>query len=193
MFRPRFLGLGSTTRFRILGTLTPVAPRRTLGSWLEGTPRDAAGGSRFGLPAAGPGSPAGMPRRLGALGVDWLLSMAISGAFFRAPDSVADGLFAGAPLATLAVFGLSTAVLVGLLGHTIGHRLLGIRVVRLRDLAARTAASSDAAASPRVGPPGLGAALVRTAALCLVIPPVVWDSSGRGLHDVVAGTVIVRR
>jgi hypothetical protein len=36
------------------------------------------------------------------------------------------------------------------------------------------------------------AGVVRTVLLCLVLPAVVWDSSGRGLHDVAAGTVIVR-
>ena len=41
--------------------------------------------------------------------------------------------------------------------------------------------------------PGLLGALARTVLLCLVIPAVVWDSDGRGLHDRVAGTAIVRR
>ena len=42
-------------------------------------------------------------------------------------------------------------------------------------------------------PPGPGAALLRTGLLCLVIPAVIWDASGRGMHDVAAGTVILRR
>jgi len=33
---------------------------------------------------------------------------------------------------------------------------------------------------------------VRSALLCLVIPAVVWDRDGRGLHDTAAGTVLVR-
>ena len=36
------------------------------------------------------------------------------------------------------------------------------------------------------------AGAVRTVLLCLAIPAVVTDSSGRGLHDKLAGTVIVR-
>ncbi|MFE4466652.1 RDD family protein, partial [Oerskovia sp. NPDC056781] len=28
--------------------------------------------------------------------------------------------------------------------------------------------------------------------LCLVVPAVVWDGDGRGMHDKAAGTVIVR-
>ena len=41
--------------------------------------------------------------------------------------------------------------------------------------------------------PGFLSALARTILLCLVVPAVVWDSDGRGLHDRVAGTAIVRR
>jgi len=37
------------------------------------------------------------------------------------------------------------------------------------------------------------AALVRTLLLGLVIPAVVTDDDGRGLHDRAAGTVVVRR
>ncbi|CPU67518.1 Conserved membrane protein of uncharacterised function [Mycobacteroides abscessus] len=39
---------------------------------------------------------------------------------------------------------------------------------------------------------GLGRGLLRTVLLCLVIPAVVWDADGRGLHDRAAGTVLVR-
>jgi len=121
--------------------------------------------------------------------VDWLLSLAVSSVLFPAADAGAMGLLAGAPLATLAVFGVSTAVLVAMLGHTIGHRLVGVGVVRLRDVTGDVAGAGAA----RQRPPGPVAAVVRTALLCLVIPAAVWDGDGRGLHDVAAGTVIVRR
>lgn len=163
--------------------------RKDLGSWLEGTPGGSAESGRLGLPATGRGSPAGLPRRLIGVAVDWLLSLAVSSVLFPADDAGAMGLLAGAPLATLAVFGASTAVLVALLGHTIGHRLVGVGVVRLRDVTG--AVAGDGAARQR--PPGLVAAVVRTVLLCLVIPAAVWDGDGRGLHDVAAGTVIVRR
>lgn len=147
-----------------------------MGSWLEGPPTDPAARSGLGLPADGTGSLARMPRRIMALVVDWFVSLAVSGLLFP-EDGAARGVLAGDRLATLAVFAASTAVLVALLGHTIGHRLAGLRVVRLRD--GRT--------------PGPWAALVRTGLLLLVIPAVVWDRDGRGLHDVAAGTAIVRR
>jgi uncharacterized RDD family membrane protein YckC len=66
-------------------------------------------------------------------------------------------------------------LLVGTLGCTIGHRLLGIRVVRL----------GGAAAGPLH-------ALIRTILLAVVIPAVIWDRDTRGLHDKIAGTVTVR-
>ncbi len=38
---------------------------------------------------------------------------------------------------------------------------------------------------------GLWRALVRTALIALVVPPLVFDRDGRGLHDMAAGTVVV--
>jgi uncharacterized RDD family membrane protein YckC len=34
--------------------------------------------------------------------------------------------------------------------------------------------------------------VIRTVLLCLVIPPVVYDADGRGLHDRAAGTIVLR-
>ena len=34
--------------------------------------------------------------------------------------------------------------------------------------------------------------LVRTLLLCLAIPALVWDRDQRGLHDRIAGTVLIR-
>ncbi len=172
-----------------------MAPRREdLGSWLEGGPGEPSADrpSGLGLPSAGPGSRATLGRRVVALLVDWTLSLAVAARLFPDPTSPAPGIFAADPTGTLGVFAVSTAVLVATLGFTIGHRLVGIRVVRVRDLATRGAAGSPAQAlGPRA--PGLVAGLVRTVLLCLVIPAVVWDGEGRGMHDAAAGTVLVRR
>jgi len=71
---------------------------------------------------------------------------------------------------------LAVAYLVGLLinGATFGMALLGLKV---------TADDGSKA--------GLYAIAMRTVLLFLVIPAVVWDADGRGLHDRVARTVIV--
>jgi uncharacterized RDD family membrane protein YckC len=39
---------------------------------------------------------------------------------------------------------------------------------------------------------GFGAAVIRTVLLCLLIPPVVYNLDGRGLHDRAAGTIVLR-
>jgi len=35
--------------------------------------------------------------------------------------------------------------------------------------------------------------VIRTVLLCLFIPAVIWDRDQRGMHDRLAGTVLVRR
>ncbi len=104
-------------------------------------------------------------RRVGAIFVDWLASLAISSAFFG-----------GDPMATLGIFAAENVLLVSTMGSTLGHKIFGLRVTR-----------DDG--TPYVGVPrGLG----RTVLLCLVIPAVVWDGQGRGLHDLAVGTRIGR-
>jgi uncharacterized RDD family membrane protein YckC len=166
-----------------------VADRGDLSSWLGGGPAPDPGtsrGGRLGLPSSGPGSLAPLGRRVLALAIDWVACLAISGAFFASvPDAFL--LSRGNPMATLGIFALENVLLVGSIGHTLGHRLLGLRVRRVFPGQTR----DDAAWATMA--PGFLSALSRTVLLCLVIPAVVWDSDGRGLHDRVAGTAIVRR
>ena len=145
-----------------------MVSREDVGSWLEGTPtggEDGRGG-RLGLPPDGPGSLATVGRRVVALVIDWVLCLLIS--FL---------LFDENPMATLAVFALENLLLVSTLGYTIGHRVMGLQV-RVLGGEGRMV--------------GLWRGFVRTGLLCLLIPAVVWDGDGRGLHDKAAGTVIVR-
>lgn len=167
-----------------------MVSRDSVGSWLEGGPGGhedgSARGARLGLPADGPGSLARLGRRAAALVVDWVACLAVS-AVLLPTAATGPFLLRGDPLATLAVFAVEHLVLVATIGHTLGHRLLGLQV--------RRAVPAAAGVAPRLedAPPGFVAALVRTALLCLVLPAVVWDGDGRGLHDRAAGTVIVRR
>ncbi|MEV8440747.1 hypothetical protein AB0425_25500 [Actinosynnema sp. NPDC051121] len=150
------------------------------GSWLSG-PRsplepgadsgDGTGqrwrGERLGLPRSGPGSVASTGRRAIALVVDCALSGGVAG-LFTMPDLPRNW-------SLLAWFAI-TVVAVGIFGFTPGHALFGLRVARL-----------DGAAAV-----GLPRAALRTALIFPVIPAVVWDADGRGLHDKAAGTVVIR-
>ena len=123
------------------------------------------------MPENGPGSLARFGRRLVAVTVDWFLSTVIAAGLmgYRLGSG---GL---GPFKPLAVFVVMNLLLVGTLGFTIGHRLLGIRVVCV----------GGASAGPL-------RAAVRTILLALVIPAVIWDRDTRGFHDKLARTVPVR-
>jgi uncharacterized RDD family membrane protein YckC len=144
-----------------------VAERRWTGSWLSGVTsageRGAYPGQGLGLPESGPGSVAGVGRRLGAVLIDWLLCEVIAVALFH--DQ----------FLTIAVFAVETYLLTALTGYTAGKRALGLRVARLDGR-----------------PVGLLWALVRTLLFLTVIPPLVFDSDLRGLHDRAANTVVIR-
>ncbi len=148
-----------------------MVSRKDIGSWLEGTPGDSAGGRP--QPS---GSRASVGRRLVALCIDWFACVLVNYLIFVVPSGLA---FADInSMTTLGVFAIENVALVSTLGATFGHRILGLAVRRADDGTRN---------------PGFGQAIARTALLCLVIPAVVWDSTGRGLHDRIAGTVIVRR
>jgi len=113
----------------------------------------------------------GFGRRLVALIIDWFVSLGVTLLVFR---EVSYGSTASS-FATLAVFAGEVIVFTWLLAGSFGQRLLGLRVVRVDG-----------------GRLALGRIILRTVLLCLVIPAVIWDSSGRGLHDRAAGSMVVR-
>jgi hypothetical protein len=119
-------------------------------------------GEKFGLPADGSRSVAGMGRRLGALFIDWILCTIIAVALTHSQYW------------TIAVFAAEVYLLTSLTGTTVGKRLLGMRVARLDGK-----------------PVGLLWGLVRTVLLLAVIPPVVFDRDRRGLHDRAANTIVL--
>lgn len=155
---------------------------RWTGTWLSGlgaagvelVPKDGWRGRRLGLPPEGPGAVATTGSRVAAFVVDVLAAGLIGGllnAYLQSPSPDQRAL------AGNAAFALEVLLLTALTGQSLGMRLLGIRVVRL--------ARPD-------GPPGFLAAALRTALLMLVLPAVIFDRDGRGLHDKAAGTVVVR-
>lgn len=147
---------------------------RWMDTWLPGPPPagGAVGGypgERLGLPAAGVSAVAGFGRRLAALTVDWLLGYLVA-ALFVGRD------VGSAPFTVLGVWFLLTAVPVAVFGASAGMTALGLRVASLGDAAV-------------VGVPR---ALLRTALIALVVPPLVRDGDGRGWHDRATRTVVVR-
>ena len=164
----------------------PVVDRKDVGSWIEGPRAARAGGGsypgeRLGLPERGPGSVGRFGRRLVAIFIDGVIAQVIGVAFFGAPSALlsssghqsAHTLFEASivPLVFLA----ENILLVGTVGFTIGHRIMGMRVVRL----------GGAPAGPLPG-------LIRSVLLSLAVPALIWDKDERGLHDKAAGTVIIR-
>lgn len=128
-------------------------------------------GAELGLPAAGPGSLASLLRRALAAVVDWFIAQLIAITVFDIDVMSGD---AGA-FAPLGLFLLMHLLLVGTIGSTIGHRVLGIEV-RAQD----------------AGAPRPAQVLIRTVLVGLFFPAVFTGSDGRGLHDKGAGTVTVR-
>ena len=145
-----------------------MVDRKDIGSWLTGP--DTSGiskypGERLGLPESGPGSIARAGRRIVAIMIDWGIALLIS-----------NFAFGGDSWATLAVFAIEQTLLVGTLGYSIGHRIMGIAVIK-----------------PGGGTPGPLAGLVRAVLLCLVVPAVIFDPDQRGLHDKAMNTLLIRR
>ena len=96
--------------------------------------------------------------------IDWL------------PCSVAAQLLTKNPaFSALVLFAVVTVLSITIAGRTVGHAAAGLRVALLYGRRA-----------------GFGAAVIRTVLLCLLIPPVVYNFDGRGLHDRAAGTVVLR-
>ena len=118
-----------------------------------------------------PGEVVGLGRRLAALAIDWLVAIGVSLLLFR---DVAYGSLESS-VAILLIFAAELILLTWLTGASFGQRILGVQVVR-----------ADG------GRLGLGRVVLRTVLICLVIPAVVIDTYGRGLHDRAVGSVVVR-
>ncbi len=124
-------------------------------------------GASLGLPADGPGSLAPFGTRVGAFLVDAVGSALVAGVF------TAPGLPGNWSLLAFAVVTVATLIA---FGQTPGMRLLGLRL-----------------AHPEPGKrlaPWRG--VVRTALLLLLVPALVVDANGRGLHDRLTDTAVVR-
>ena len=123
-------------------------------------------GEDLGLPRTGPRSVARLGRRLAAIAIDWAIASIIAYSIFGED----------ARLEIPLIFASLQIIFIATLSGSLGHLLLGLRVVPL---------------VPRWI--GVWRPAVRSILLVLVVPAVIWDADQRGLHDTVAGTVLVRR
>lgn len=124
-------------------------------------------GARLGLPQDGPGAAAGLGRRAAALVLDIVLAALVAG-LFTAPELPRNW--------SLLAWFVLTVIPVAAFGASTGMTMLGMKVLRV-----------DGAQFV-----GVPRALLRTALVFLVVPAVIWDADGRGLHDRATGTVAVR-
>ncbi len=124
-------------------------------------------GASLGLPAEGPGSLASFGSRVGAFLVDAVGAALVAG-LFTAPDLPGNW--------SLLAFAALTVVTLVAFGQTPGMRLLGLRL-----------------AHPRPGRRlAVWRGVVRTALLVLLVPALIVDANGRGLHDRLTDTAVVR-
>lgn len=125
-------------------------------------------GERLGMPETGPGSAAPMWRRAAAFFLDLVLA-ALVAALFTFPELPRNW--------SMLAWTVITVLPVAIAGTTPGMAITRIWVARMD-------------ARPMVG---VWRALVRCALTTVIIPPLVQNSDGRGWHDQLTGTIVLRR
>ena len=133
----------------------------------------------MGLPQSGQGALAPLGTRFGALLVDWFLAygavgliVTLGGPQLLGGDSLASVSSWAVPL----IWGIAGVVCVWLFAQTPGQALLGIGTARID-------------ADERVGLPR---AVVRVLFIFFLLPPLIQDEDGRGMHDRATGTALIR-
>lgn len=156
---------------------------RWTGTWLQGPGvtlgelRDPSTwpGSRLGLPKEGSGSVASFSARAIAFLLDIVACTLVAGLVVTQLEDPSD---LTRQLVPYIVLFWEHVLLVGLTGQTLGMRLLDLKVVRLKDPSR---------------PPGFLTALVRTVPLLLTIGLAgFFTRDGRGMHDLLAGAIVLR-
>jgi uncharacterized RDD family membrane protein YckC len=163
---------------------------RATASWLSGPESAEPGpetdypGKRLGLPAIGPRSLAGWGRRILALFIDWFISVGLFAlgvplGLMTTETVLYDG---GARGVQLLIWLLLGTIAVRLFGFTPGQYALGLAVARL-----------DPGRHGALLHVGVVRALFRTLLIVPVVPVLFTDADGRGLHDRLTGTLVIRR
>lgn len=148
-------------------------PSATLGTESAEPPKWP--GEKLGLPAEGVRSVAGGGRRLLGFLLDLLAASLITAIFIR-PEYGQVDVMQTYNYTAIGIWALLTVPATAFFGFTPGMAVVGIRVGRL-----------DGSESV-----GLWRAAMRTLLTFLLVPPLVRNADGRGLHDRLTGTVVVR-
>jgi uncharacterized RDD family membrane protein YckC len=122
---------------------------------------DSEGNQSGGIPFARAG------RRFLAITADWLMSWAVGSLFFAQEQ--------GRPFWIALVFFLQISLLTATTGASAGQRIFKLQVVSYPSLLRL----------------GFLRTILRTFLILLVIPAVVYDSDGRGLHDRIANSAVL--
>ena len=109
-------------------------------------------------------------KRILALIIDWVSAILVVQVIPNGPDYGTQSN----SLLTLLVFAIEVTLFTWMMGSSFGQRIVGLRV---RDLI-------------KDSNPTLVQSLIRTLLIVLLIPPLLADAAGRGLHDRIAKTKI---
>ena len=109
-------------------------------------------------------------KRILALIIDWVAAILVAQVIPNGPDYGTQSN----SLLTLLVFAIEVTLFTWMMGSSFGQRIVGLRV---RDLI-------------KDSNPTLVQSLIRTLLIVLLIPPLLADAAGRGLHDRIAKTKI---
>ena len=109
-------------------------------------------------------------KRILALIFDWVAAILVVQVIPNGPDYGTQSN----SLLTLLVFAIEVTLFTWMMGSSFGQRIVGIRV---RDLV-------------KDSNPTLVQSLIRTLLIVVLIPPLLADAEGRGLHDRIAKTKI---
>jgi uncharacterized RDD family membrane protein YckC len=131
-------------------------------------------GAGLGLPANGAGSLAPSGPRVGAFLIDCIAASLVAGLFVRAAGGSGTSALPGSW--SLIPFALDYLLGLTLGGRTVGMYLFGLAVIRV----------------DQPVPIGAWRTLIRTLLLMLLVPAVIFDRDGRGLHDRLTDTAVVR-
>ena len=123
------------------------------------------------VPVTTPGEVAGIGLRVAAICLDWLASILLSRVFF---GQVAYGSAEGS-ISVLLLFAAEVIIFTWLLSASFGQKIMGISVLQVNG-----------------GRLSLWRIILRTLLICLVIPALVYDSTGRGLQDRAVGSAVFR-